>query len=302
MAPFATFLSTNLASDGIGLVPRYIVFIAIFSAAFIVTIHVHAGSNGSATSEMREALDIEIRGVYHRVQHSTQQRLTNTSAECTSSSQHFEASDDGSVAGSVPPGGRDRGHSTFSDDLKISTSAFLPPDTVHDASRIPGHGGGIRDFATALPFGSRGQHHEPRGRSTALPGPRHRNLKNMSGTPPLAADSPPDLRGNYARAPSSGTDSATEELLIHRHSIEKHLRILFLYPTSYMSVWTFPFVSQCFQLTGRQFETQPLWLQVVMTVCLRCRRALTPLFSVTANGPGIGREGTRWYQGINCAG
>ncbi|RMZ78468.1 hypothetical protein DV737_g3892, partial [Chaetothyriales sp. CBS 132003] len=47
--------------------------------------------------------------------------------------------------------------------------------------------------------------------------------------------------------------------------IEQHLRVIFIYPTSYMLIWAFPFVSQCMQLMGRRFADQPRWLQILAT-------------------------------------
>lgn len=194
-------------------IPRYIVFVTIFSVAFTVTIHVH----------------IKFKRFGH------------------------------------PEGETAANHVASGDELRMVRVSFPTPNSVGEVSGVPHWSTGIRDFAPnplVAPGSNTMVLNDPREPS---PEPNGRTFRTASMAPSFATDVTDDVGDNCFRAPSSGTDSATEELLTHRHTIERHLRILFLYPVSYMLSWTFPFVSQCIQLTGIQFESQSLWLQILVT-------------------------------------
>ncbi|KEF54029.1 uncharacterized protein A1O9_09824 [Exophiala aquamarina CBS 119918] len=164
------------------------------------------------------------------------------------------------------PGGETAtGHVAAGDGLRIVKVSFPTPNSVGEVSEVPCPNISARDFAPsrlALPHSDTVVLNDPRQDS---PESSVQPLRAVSMSPSSATDITNDMDENCFRAPSSGTDSATEELLTHRHTIERHLRILFLYPVSYMLVWTLPFVSQCLQLTGSPFESQSVWLQILAT-------------------------------------
>ncbi len=245
-------------------IPRYIVILTIFTAAFIVTIHVHIRfkrfghpEDGQMEGHLSSAGSLSV----HSTPYNNELRLT-------------PASDIPPLNNAKPPklalwqesfhlDNRISAHSTFDDDIKIS-EASLPGSTAGaEISQAPRRGSEVKDFALnrTSPLRITAFNSDKPPQQIAVP--NGRISRTLSGTsPPAVRD---ELGVGFSRAPSSGTDSATEELLTHRHSIERHLRILFLYPVSYMLVWTFPFISQCFQLSGRHFEAQSLWLQILVT-------------------------------------
>jgi G protein-coupled receptor GPR1 len=78
----------------------------------------------------------------------------------------------------------------------------------------------------------------------------------------------PNHTENSTRAGSMGTDASTEELDTSRHTIERHLRLLFIWPVVYTAVWIVPLISQCLQYTDKYALNQPYGLRVAVAAML----------------------------------
>jgi G protein-coupled receptor GPR1 len=247
-------------------IPRYVVFVTIFSVAFIVTIHVHIKFKRFShlgDEAVAGHLGSEGASIAPKVPNNHDSPLPLESQQ--PSSENAKPSTLTIWQNPFHSGNLSVRHIASGNELKIVEVNLPTPETGGEISRVPHRGTGVRDFALYPPSGS--YNHptnlsEPREQSSE---PSTQTPRTVSVTPSFATDVTDDMEDNCFRAPSSGTDSATEELLTHRHTIERHLRILFLYPVSYMLVWTLPFVSQCLQLTGTHFENQSLWLQLLVT-------------------------------------
>jgi len=171
-------------------------------------------------------------------------------------------------------GGTGASHVESGDEMRVVKASFANRDSVGDVSGVLHPSSRIRDFAPTsltLPRINSVVLNDPQGPSSE---PCAQSVRTPSVPASFATDATDDMGDNCLRAPSSGTDSATGELLTHRRSIERHLRILFLYPVSYMLAWTFPFVSQCLQFTGTNFERQSLWLQTLVTAVLALQASI----------------------------
>lgn len=250
-------------------IPRYIVFVTIFSVAFTVTIHVHikfkrfgrVGDDAVPGHLGSRGVSISPNVPYNP--DSTLPLESKVASSNNSKPVTLTIWQDPFHSGN--PTIR---HIASGDELKIVEASLPIPEAGGEISQVPYRGTGVRDFAPYPPSGPYNHHtnlSEPR-EPPSEPDPQ--TSRTVSVTPSFATDVTDDMEENYYRASSAGTDSATEELLTHRQTIERHLRILFLYPVSYMLVWTFPFVSQCLQLTGTNFENQPRWLQLLVTSVL----------------------------------
>ena len=242
-------------------IPRYIVFLTIFSVAFTITIHVHIKFKHFSHLEdegLAGQLRSEGSATTPRVPYSPSSPLPLENQSLSNS--NLQSPTLTIWKDPFHPRNLKNKQTAFNDGSKIAEA-----DVPTSNPGVPHRGTGVRDFAPN-PVSFQCDH--PiylNGPPQPVPEPSIHIPRTVSETPSFATDLTDDVGGNCFRAPSAGTDSATEELLSHRHSIERHLRILFLYPISYLLVWIFPLVSQCLQLTGHHFENQALWLQILVT-------------------------------------
>ena len=241
-------------------VPRYIVIVTIFTVAFIVTIHVHIRFKRFGHVEDGH-LSSEGSILVHGAPHNNVSRLPPESENLQL--DNVKPLTHPPWQGSFLLENRNSGHSTFGDDMRVSEASLSESKPRTEAPQALHRGSEVKNIAMKPAAISRSYTFDSDKRSQRTPTSDPRISRMLSVTLPSARTEESVV--GFSRAPSSGTDSATEGLITHRHSIERHLRILFLYPTSYLLVWIFPFVSQCFQLSERHFEKQPLWLQILVT-------------------------------------
>ena len=184
-------------------IPRYIVLITIFMVAITITMHVH----------------IKYRRISHLEHGNWEGPWTSEGSKTAPGSIHRTDNSNYQQVGHALPATGSRPA------ILVSWQDSIRPSYIPRRSSI------IRDFATTHAL-IRGEIRSPESQPIS---PTPTSFSRSHSYETETTDNTPR---HSVSAQTSATDS-TDELLAHRHAIEKQVHLLFIYPTSYAIMWLF---------------------------------------------------------------
>ena len=257
-------------------IPRYIIFITIFTIYASISVYVHIKFKGFGEL----GPDVSTFGQDSRkstLQREDQERTTGSFGEPSAADAALRGheSPKRSVVSALnhqkqPISGHAQTESTDSTPEWESTNFITAPSLTSPKKGLLQRIAST-DFAPNSNASSDTQIHTRNGSLRSEQWDTIAARRKDSEVPTLRTNFTGDTLGvqnSMTALQTTRTDGMTQQIEMTRNAIRRQLRYLFIYPAIYLIMWIFPFVSHCLQYSDYWVQHPPFWLAVITTFIL----------------------------------